>query len=105
MKGFMKGMPWVVSALAVLALGIVPGNARVQAAEKAAASAQGAWLLVELSNETDGKTTEPFGPNPRGSMIFTPDGHFSMTILRASLPKFAANVRTKGTVEENQAVV
>jgi len=38
-------------------------------------------------------------------MLLTPDGRFSMTMLRSSLPKFASNVRTKGTAEEYKAVV
>ena len=35
----------------------------------------------------------------------TPDGRISLILMRASLPKFAANNRMKGTPEENQAVV
>jgi hypothetical protein len=88
--------------VAVLIVGTLSGASIVYAAEK---GAQGSWLLVELYNEVDGKKTEPFGPNPRGSMLLTPDGRFSMTILRSSLPKFASNVRTKGTAEEYKAVV
>jgi hypothetical protein len=66
---------------------------------------QGTWILVSIYNEQDGKKIEPFGDKPRGSMILTPDGHFSMFFLRASLPKFASNNRMTGTAEENQAVV
>ena len=66
---------------------------------------QGSWKLVSLYNEKDGKKIEMFGPNPRGSLILTPDGRFSVIMMRASLPKFAANNRMQGTAEENQAVV
>jgi hypothetical protein len=38
-------------------------------------------------------------------MILTPDGRFSIIIMKASLPKFASNNRVKGTPEEYQAVV
>ena len=58
---------------------------------------QGSWILVSIYNEQDGKKIEPFGSQPRGSMTITPDGRFSYILLRASLPKIAANNRMKGT--------
>ena len=66
---------------------------------------QGSWTLVSSINEKDGKKTDTFGPNPRGFMVFTPEGRFSMILMRASLPKFASNNRLTGTTEENQATV
>ena len=102
MKSSIKEVAVLVSVVAVLVMGTLSGALKVFAEEK---GAQGSWILVELYNEADGKRTDPFGPNPRGAMLFSPDGRFSMTIMRSSLPKFASNVRTKGTVEENQAVV
>jgi len=45
------------------------------------------------------------GPNPRASLIFTSNGRYSLYISRASLPKFAAGNREKGTADENKAVV
>jgi len=105
MKRSIKKVASVLSVVAVLIVGTLFGASKVYAQEKVAGSAQGSWILVELYNEDAGKKTEPFGPNPRGSMLLTPDGRFSMILMRTSLPKFAANVRTKGTVEENQAVV
>ena len=84
------------------------GASAVWAKEKGTTLAkqiQGSWILVSIYNEQDGKRIDPFGDKPRGSMILTPDGHFSMFFLRASLPKFAANNRMMGTAEENQTVV
>jgi len=101
----MKEVGMLALVVAVLAAGTLSGASKVYAEEKAAGSAQGSWVLVELYNEEDGKKIEPFGPNPRGSMLLTPEGRFSMIIMRTTLPKFAANVRTKGTAEENQAVI
>jgi len=66
---------------------------------------QGCWTLVSCVNEQDGKKSDVFGADPRGLFILTPDGRFTMILMRASLPKFASNSRTKGTAEENQAVV
>jgi len=102
MKWSIKEVASMLFAVAVLVAGTLSGASKVRAEEK---GAQGSWILVELYNETDGKKMEPFGPNPRGSMLLTPDGRFSMTIMRSSLPKFASNVRTKGTAEEYKAVV
>jgi hypothetical protein len=65
----------------------------------------GVWKVASVVNETDGKKTEPYGPNPKGQFIFTADGYFSTNIVRPGRPKFAANNRTTGTPEENKAVV
>ncbi len=87
---------------------MLSGASDVWAQEKAgtlAQQVQGSWILVSLYVEQDGKKIEPFGSKPRGYMILTPDGRFSIILLRASLPKFASNNRVTGTAEENQAVV
>jgi hypothetical protein len=94
--------------VAVLAVGQLPGVSAVWAQEKGGTLAnqiQGGWALVSMQNEQDGKRTDVFGPNPKGSLILTPDGRFSIIVMSATLPKFAANNRKKGTAEENQAVV
>lgn len=62
-------------------------------------------MVVSQYVEQDGKRADPFGKNPRGSLIMTPDGRFSLFLMRASIPKFAANNRLKGTAAENEAVV
>ena len=39
----------------------------------------GAWTLVSVSSEMDdGTKGEPFGPSPKGIIIFSNDGHFSL---------------------------
>jgi hypothetical protein len=48
---------------------------------------------------------EAFGDNPRGQLILTPDGRYSIVLSRAEMAKVAAGARTKGTAEENKAVV
>jgi hypothetical protein len=65
----------------------------------------GHWTLVSVKNERDGKTTEPFGPNPKGSYSFDRSGHYALLIFRSDLPKFASNNLDQGTPEENKAVV
>jgi len=66
---------------------------------------QGSWTLVSCINEKDGQKFDVYGENPRGLMILTPGGDISVMLMRATLPKFAANDRRKGTTEENQAVI
>jgi Lipocalin-like domain len=46
-----------------------------------------------------------YGEQPRGQMILTPDGRYSIVLSRADLPSIAGGSRTKGTSEENKAVV
>lgn len=66
----------------------------------------GAWTLVPVTSEMeDGKKGEPFGPSPRGVMIFSNDGQFSLFQSRADMPKIAANDRAKATAEEAQTIV
>jgi hypothetical protein len=66
----------------------------------------GAWSLVSVISETDdGKKGEPFGTAPKGVMIFSSDGHFSLFQSRAEIPRIAANDRAKATTEEAQAIV
>ena len=46
-----------------------------------------------------------YGENARGQMILGADGHYSIVLARATLPKFASGSRTKGTAEEHKAVI
>jgi hypothetical protein len=71
-------------------------GAQRDAAAKDTNELVGTWTPVSSS---------AYGANPRGILIFAPDGRYSLTLLRQSLPKFAANSRLQGTAEENQAVV
>jgi hypothetical protein len=66
----------------------------------------GAWNLVSVTSEMDdGKKGEPFGPAPKGIIIFSSDGHFSLFQARAELPKIAANDRAKATPGEAQSII
>jgi hypothetical protein len=50
-------------------------------------------------------TSEAFGKGARGTLTLGGDGRYSVVLMRASLPKFASGARTKGTPDENRAVV
>jgi hypothetical protein len=66
----------------------------------------GAWRFVSVvSQADDGARGEPFGANPKGIMVFTPDGHFSLFQSAADVPRLVANDRARATAEEATAVV
>jgi hypothetical protein len=66
---------------------------------------QGTWMLVSVTSEQGGNRIDVWGPNPRGQVIFAPDGRYCEVWTRDDLPKIAANNRTKGTPEENQTIM
>jgi hypothetical protein len=94
-----------ISAVAALALAVLPGMASAQQ-KNIKGLLPGTWtlLLVDTVNADD--THAPaFGPNPMGTLILTPDGHYSLQIMRVSRPAFASKNRLTGTAEENKAAV
>jgi len=93
-------------ALVAVALGLaVSGTASAQQ-KSAKEQIVGAWTLVSVASEMDdGRKGEPFGPSPKGVIIFSSDGHFSLFQSRAEIPKIAANDRAKATPEEAQSIV
>ena len=77
----------------------------VPAAAQTANDLVGTWSLISITYEQNGKTTQPYGANPKGIEIFGSDGRVVVVIVRPDLPKFASNNRVEGTAEENKAVV
>lgn len=66
----------------------------------------GTWKLVSSHNvRSDGSRIDRAGPNPKGIVIYTSDGHFVFVNTRSDLPKLASNSRDRGTPEEYKAVV
>ena len=93
----------VISASLLLAgLAASAGDAAAQSAKQLAGTYSGVSFTV---TDAAGKTALPFGPNPRAMLILTDDGHYTLIVMRESLPKIASNNRTTGTAEENQAIV
>jgi hypothetical protein len=90
----------------VIGLGLTLSGAAFGQQKSAREAIVGAWSLVSVTSEMDdGKKGEPFGPSPKGLVIFSSDGHFSLFQSRAEIPKIAANDRTKATPEEAQSIV
>jgi hypothetical protein len=66
----------------------------------------GSWAFVSsITTRPDGTKLDAYGPNSNGIATFSPDGHFSIIIVRTDLEKFKTNNRLEGSTEENKAVV
>lgn len=80
-----------------------------RAANRAASRADrlvGAWTLAAVTGErADGTRFAPFGPAPKGIIIFAADGHFALFQSTGAVPRIAANDRAKATAEEALAIV
>ncbi len=71
-----------------------------------AKSVAGTYSYVSVvTTSASGEKSEPFGPNPTGTVMFGADGRFMITVMKPGLPKFASNSRTSGTPDEMKAVV
>jgi len=54
-------------------------------AQDAARQLVGSWKLTSWTIRViDGETTQPFGPNPKGRAVFTPERHVSFIIVGAN---------------------
>jgi hypothetical protein len=102
----MKTMCNAIAALS-LCVTLAAGTACAQEMKEKTVKEQviGAWSVISVVLETDGKRTEPFGPTPKGMFIFTADGHFATNIIDSDRQKFASNNRATGTPDENKAAV
>ena len=82
-----------LSAITALGLTLSASNAFAQLAKDVV----GAWTIVSAG--------DAYGPTPKGSLIFEPNGRFSVHLMRHDLPKYASNNRTQGTPAEYKATV
>jgi hypothetical protein len=57
----------------------------------------GTWTLVSAG--------DAYEPNAKGSLIFEPNGRFSVILMRGNLPKYASSNRTRGTPAEYKTTV
>ncbi len=96
---------FAVSATIVFGLALVPTSA-VSQQKSMKEQLVGAWtILIADAVSQDGTRVPNFGPNPNGTVIFDATGRYALELTRSNLPKFASNNRTKGTADENRAVV
>ncbi len=102
----MKGRTLLTLAAAALllcaAIAVPAGTAVAQTAKDLV----GAWMLVSnVTTTPDGRKTDAFGTNPKGTVIFDGSGRYVLFSARTDLPKFASGDRMKGTAKEYKAIV
>ena len=102
----MKLSRFTMTTAALLCLGVALPSDEARSQEKVTKDKLvGTWASVSVVVErSDGTKFEPFGPNPKGMVIFAADGRYSFQLMRPDLPKIAANDRLKGTGDENEAI-
>jgi hypothetical protein len=92
----------IAVATATLFAPALPCAAQAQAASRITGT--WAWVSVETTR-ADGSKLQPFGPTPKGYVVFDASGHFAYLLSRAGRTKFAGASREDGTAEENKATV
>jgi hypothetical protein len=97
----------ILGLFAVAALGLVVGpSGAVSQQGSLKQQLVGAWTLVSIiATDKAGGKSDRRGPNPKGLLIFTADGHFSILTSRSDLPNFKIDNVNQGTAEENKAVM
>jgi hypothetical protein len=65
----------------------------------------GVWTVGSVTYGEGNDKTEAFGTNVKGTQIFDRSGHFAVVVIRADLPKVAANNREKATPQESEQIV
>jgi lysophospholipase L1-like esterase len=66
----------------------------------------GTWTLVLVDNvRPDGSRVHLYGPSPSGLLMFDAGGRYSLQIVSAGRPAFAANDKSRGTADEYQAAL
>jgi hypothetical protein len=66
----------------------------------------GTWhFVIAEATAPDGKKSYPFGPKPRGMVIFTPAGDFMQIHIASEVPKIANANRLNATPEEYAGIM
>jgi hypothetical protein len=97
----------IATTVLLLMLGVaLPAGGAVAQQKPLKEQLVGTWKLVSSENvRNDGSRRDVSGPNPKGVVIYTSDGHFAFVTTRSDLPRFASNSRDTGTPEEYKTVV
>lgn len=62
----------------------------------------GTWRMVSATLEHDGKLERPYGEQPQGMLVFTPDMHFIEVLTDGQAPRFKSDARGGGSDAENR---
>jgi hypothetical protein len=80
-----------LSAITALGLAMLPTGA-VSQQKSLKDQIVGAWVLDSVYDQgQDGKKTETWGPNVKGTVMFSPTGRFSLQLISADRSKSASN--------------
>jgi lipocalin-like protein len=95
----------VCAAAVALALAASGGAANAQQ-KSLKERLTGTWhfVIAEIT-APDGKKSYPFGPKPRGMVIFTPEGDFMQIHIASEVPKIANGNRLQATPEEYAGIM
>ena len=87
----------------IAALGLLAGEAAAQSLKERIV---GTWdFVVAEVTAPDGTKSFPFGPTPRGMVIFTPAGDFMQIHIASGVPKIANGNRLNATPEEYASIM
>ena len=94
-------------SMAVAALMLAVGGSAAVAQEKSLKDRLvGTWhFVVAEVTAPDGKKSFPFGPTPRGILIFTAGGDFAQIHIASEVPKIASGNRLAATPEEYAGIM
>src|SRR4029077_6151885 len=98
---------WILGLTAFASIGVTLLPAGAVAQEKSLKEQLvGIWLQVSIDGTfPDGTKRQLFGPNPKGILIYTSEGYFSLMQSRADLTKLESSNRATATPEEAKAVI
>jgi hypothetical protein len=106
-RNFVQIKKFSLLGLGLLFLGVVLSGPDAVAQQKSLKEQLvGTWTYVAVDVvQPDGTRVPLYGPNPQGAATFDSNGRYLLLTARSGLPKFGSNDRTKGTPEENKAIV
>ena len=95
-----------MSTFAPAAISVLAGTGTSScAAAQSTADVVGTWLFVSSVRDKDGGKVDTYGAGAKGAMVLDSGGRYSITIIGANLPKFAAGNIFCGNADENAAVL
>ena len=98
-------MKLITIAASALALVTFCGEAAAQS-KSTKERLLGTWhFVVAEVTAPDGQKSFPFGPKPRGILIFTPEGDFAQIHIANEVPKIASGNRLAAAPEEYAGIM
>ena len=98
-------MKRMIVAAGALVLAVLSGVANAQQ-KTLKDQLVGTWhFVIAEVTAPDGTKSFPFGPKPRGMVIFTPGGDFMQIHIAAEVPKIANGNRLQATPEEYAGIM